>query len=188
MRAISREDGQRHLDSIGVHVELEPHTSLPRYRNCPGCRVFETSFDDHFQPAQDMARELVTPSSQPKFPGGIVWLHQWGIDWNPIADYTLARFLKSYGIDSPVTEKPVYIADSSGARDVVAAMGLMMTYGCDVFFVAADATYMVLSCNESILTLVTASEREYKWYHPIIEPLKFNELRADRNTFGAIGQ
>jgi hypothetical protein len=181
MRAVSESEGQRRLAQIGVAVELRPRASRPRYADVRECRVYEVEFDDHFSAAQDMAEELLTPPPQPRFRGGVLWLYQWGHE--PIAMYTFERFRKSYGVEASVPDQPVMVFDEDEERDAVAAMGLMMTYGWDCFFVAADAAYMALSCNEMILTLVTGSDEAHAWYTPIIAPLAMEELTGTKNTF-----
>jgi hypothetical protein len=160
-----------------------PHQvgGVPQYVGRRECRVFEVSFADHFSAAQDMARELVTPRGGATFPGGMVWLY--GRDHWPVADYTLTRFRRSYGIEAALDDEPVLLVGADEPNDAVAAMALMMTYGADCFFVAADASYMVLSCDENILTLVAADDVALHPYVPLIEALEFTELTGPRNTF-----
>lgn len=181
MRALSASEGQRRLAQIGVAVELRPETYRPRYTGAQKCRAYEVEFDDHFTAAQDMAEELLTPPPQPRFAGGLLWLRRWGHE--ATAQFTFERFRKSYGVEARLSEQPVLVFDEAEARDAVAAMGLMMTFGWDCFFVAADAAYMVLSCKDMILTLVTADDETHAWYQPIIAPLEFKELHGSENRF-----
>lgn len=181
MRAVTASEGQRRLAQIGVAVELTPQASCPRYTDARECRAYEVEFEDHFTAAQDMAEELLILPPRTRFRGGLLWLRWWGHEG--IAQYTFERFRKSYGVEPSMSEQPVLVFDEAEARDAIAAMGLMMTYGWDCFFVAGDAVYMVLSCNKMILTLVTGDDETHGWYQPIIAPLELRELHGPENTF-----
>lgn len=188
MRAIEIDEGKQILESLGIQYLSDPDNRLPRYAKPNSCRAFEVTYEDGHPCAQDLAKDLLTPSAAPAFPGGLIWLSQWGLGWNAVAEYTLRRFMHGYGIDFGYRANPVIVVDGGEARDAVATMALMMTFDCDCFFVAADASYLVLRDNKFFLTVVTASEHEYQWYRPIIEALDFSELRGDRNTFCCRGK